>query len=181
VTRSVDDGPPPKTAYIGLKNSPNKPGVLSTGVNEQDDAARKEDVLRRTLAGEPLPETIGVKEQLEKVNRQYAAYEDAIEFVTREIEREKTALAIQYCEQQKPKEAELLRRVCKPMLELHAAWSEAYGFRQHLIDSGIGLRGLCLDLPDFLGAPNDKYNEMAMFLVIAKSKGYIKELPKDFR
>ena len=181
VTRSVDGGPPPKTAFIGIKNSPNKPGVLSTGANEQDETARKEDALRRTLAGETLPETIGVKEQLEKVTRQYAAYEHAIEFVTREIERERAVLAAEYCKKAKPTHDELMRKVCNPMLELHAAWKELNDFKQHLIDADIGLRGICLDLPDFLGAPNDKYSEMAEFLVVAKSKGYINELPKAYR
>jgi hypothetical protein len=181
VVRSVDEGPPPKTAFIGLKNSPNKPGVLSTGANEVDDAARKEDILQRTLAGETLPETTGVKEQLEKVNRQYAAYEDAIEHLDRQIDRERTVLAIQYCNQRKPEEAELMRRVCKSLIDLHAVWSELHKLKQHLVDSEIGLRGICLDLPDWLGAPSDRYSEMAEFLILAKSKGHIKELPKAYR
>jgi hypothetical protein len=178
VTRFTDPAPLQK-AYIGIKK-PLGQGVVSTGLDEQEEAARKEDILKRTLAGEPLAESTDIKAQLEREHRQGAAIEHAIEFVTREIEREKAVLAIQYCKELKPKYDDLLRRVCKPMLELHTAWSELYALKMHLVDSEVGLRGICLTMPDFLSTPNNQYSEMADFFRAVKREGYISKIPAEF-
>jgi hypothetical protein len=159
----------------------NKGVVFTGGIDEQAEAARKEDALKRTLAGEPLADSTSLKEKLEKEHRQWHAIEEAIEFRTREIEHERTALAIQYCKEQKPKHDDLLRRVCKTLWEFHAEWSELYKFKRHLIDHEIGLRGICLTLPDFLGAPNDKHSELADFLRAAKREGYVNSIPKEYQ
>src|SRR5258706_16314704 len=54
--------------------------VVTVGIDEQAEAASKAEELKRTLAGEPLADSTGVKEKLEKAHRQWAAIEDAIEF-----------------------------------------------------------------------------------------------------
>src|SRR5258708_7061121 len=87
-----------------------KKAVVPIGIDAQDEAASREDILKRTLAGEPLAESIGIQEKLAKEHRQWQAYEDAIEFLTREIERERTTLAIKYCEQCKPQHDDLKHR-----------------------------------------------------------------------
>jgi len=157
-----------------------KKAVVPTGIDEQDEAARREDALKRTLAGEPLADSTGIKEQLEREHLQWHAYENAIEFLTREIERERTVLSIQYCKELKPKHDDLLRRVCKPMLELHTAWSELNDLKRHLIDNSIGLHGLCLTMPDFLSTPNNPHSEMADFFRAVKREKYINSIPKEF-
>ena len=162
--------------------SARKSGVISTGgIDEKAETARNEDVLARTLRGEPLAEPTGTKEQLDKAHRQWAAIENAIEHVDREIQREKAALSIQYCNSLKAKEADLVRKVCKPMLELHSAWSDLYSLKRHLTDAEVGLRGICLIMPDFLSAPNNKFSEMGDFLRAARNAGYIKEIPVEYR
>jgi hypothetical protein len=182
VIRVVDDGPPSKTAHIGFKNSPRKPGVISTGVNEQNEAALKEGILKLTLAGETLPETTSVKEQLEKLDRQYAAYEDAIEFVNSEIETEKTAIAIQYSKQQKTKHDEIMRRLFKTLVDVHEVHSEWYSLKRHLIDTGVKLRGLCLTSPEeFLDTPLNKWSKVGDFFREGQRQGYIKEIPVEYR
>jgi len=158
-----------------------KSGVATSGTDEQNEAARREDALKRTLAGQPLSDSTGNKEKLDKEHRQWAAIESAIEFVERAIALEKGVLAIEYSKQLRPKHEELMRRVCKTMYELHTAWNELYGFKRHLIDSEIGLRGLCLTMPDFLSAPNNKYSEMADFFRAAQREGYVSSIPKEFK
>jgi hypothetical protein len=156
-------------------------GNVSTHPNaEQDQAARKDEVLRRTLAGEPLENSVDTRAQLEQNHRQSAAIEDAIEFLTREIDRERSVLSIQYCKDLKKKETELMSQICKTLVQLHSPMKELFGIKRHLIDHEIGLRGICLTLPDFLGAPN-QHSEMAQFLRQAKSDGYVSALPAELR
>jgi hypothetical protein len=180
VIRTTDPDAP-TAAFIGLKKSRDQPGVVSTGMGEQEVAASNEEILKRTLAGEPLADATDVKEQLAKEHRQCGAYQAAIEHLDREIAREKTILAKEHCKQLQQKEKELMVRICKPMLEMHAAYSEAYGLKRHLIDNEIGLHGLCLTLPEFLSTPNNPHSEFADFLRAAKREGYIKEIPSELR
>lgn len=178
VSRFTDPAPPEK-AYIGIKKTPDQSVVLS-GVSEQEAAARNEDVLKRTLAGERLADTPDIEEALAKEHRQGAAYERAIEHLSREIDRERTALAIKYSETCKPQHDELMRKLSKQFLDLHAAYSEIYSLKRHLIDNDIGLRGLCMNLPEFLSTPNNPHSEMADFFRAAKREGYIAKIPAEF-
>jgi hypothetical protein len=156
-----------------------KIAVVPIGIDEQDDAARRDDELRRTLAGEPLAESIGIQEKLAKEHRQWAAYEDAIEFITREIEQERTLLAIAYAKTLKPKHDQLMKNLGNPMLAVHAALLDIYEIKRHLIDNGVGLRGLCLTLPDFLSTPNNPYSELADWFRAMKREGYISSIPNE--
>jgi hypothetical protein len=180
VTRTTDPDTP-TAAFIGVKKTRDKPGVVSTGVGEQEVAASKEDILRRTLAGESLADFTSTEERLDKEHRRWAAYESAIEHLNREIEIEKSVLAKEYCKKLKSRHDDLMRQLCKPMLELHAAYSEAYDLKRHLVDSEIGLHGLFLTLPEFLSTPNNPNSEFADFLRAAKREGYIKEVPSELR
>ncbi len=156
--------------------------VAATGViSEQEEAARKADELQRTLNGESLADAASTREKFEREQRQWAAYESAIEFRTREIERAKTALAIEYCKTLKPTYDALMKRFCRPMLEAHAILLELHELKQHLIDTQAGLRGICLNLPDFLSAPNNQYSELADWFRAMKREGYINAIPKEFK
>jgi hypothetical protein len=158
-----------------------KPSAPASLDLETKEAARKAEVLKRTLAGEPLEHSADTNALLEHNQRQSAAIEDAIEFLTREIYLERSILSALYCKQLKPKEATLMSRICKSAVEAHAAWSELYELKRHLIDSEVGLRGLCLTLPEFLGAPNSKYSPLADFFRDAKRDGYISAIPVELR
>jgi len=167
---------------LALKaNLYNKPNVSTNPNFATDEAARKADALKRTLAGEPLENSADTKAKLEHEKKQSAAIDDAIEFLTREINRERSALSIQYCNQLKPKEAALMSIICKSMVELHAAWSELYNLKRHLIDSEVGLRNICHTLPDFLGAPNDRQGDFAQFCRDAHKLGFMKSIPAEYR
>jgi hypothetical protein len=72
-------------------------------------------------------------------------------------------------------------RICKSMLELHAAYSEAYSLKRHLLDSEIGLYGICLTPPEFLSNPSNPHSELSEFIRMAHRKGYIKEVPSELR
>jgi len=156
-------------------------GVISTGISEQNEAKRKADELQRTLNNEPLADAASIQEKLGRERRQYAAYEDAIEFRTREIDAEKTVLAIEYSKKIKPKHDDIMKRLGKPMLEFHSVFTEADDLRRHLIDNGVGLRGLCLNLPEFLSTPNNPYSDLADWFRAMKREGFINSVPKELR
>jgi hypothetical protein len=178
----VTDIEAPTAAFLGFKPRGGQASVVSTGSKEQDDMASKQDILNRTIAGESFADMPGIKEQLEKAQRQWAAFEDAIGHLTREIEREKDVLAAQYAKSLKPKHDDLMAKLCKSMLDVHAAWSDVYSLKRELIDSGIGLRGLCLNLPEsFLSTPANSYSELASFFATAKRDGHIREVPQSLR
>jgi hypothetical protein len=181
-TSIVLDDDSPKFARIGLKiSSDAKAVVLTGGIDEQKEAARRKDELERTLRGESLADTTDTKEALAQEHRQWKAYEDGIEHLNREIERERNVLAIQYCGQLKTKHTELMKKMCQPLLAFHAAYSELYALKRHLIDNEVGLRGLCLLTPDFASTPNNPHSELAEFFREAKREGYIKEVPAELR
>jgi hypothetical protein len=176
------DADAPTAAFIGIKKSRDQPGVVSTGMGEQEVAASNEDILRRTLAGESLADATDIKEQLAKEHRQWSAHESAIEHLTREIEKEKAALAMAYFKLIKPKHDEQMARLCKALLDVHTAWAGVYELKRHLIDSGAGLRGLCLTTPEsFLSTPTNPHSELSEFLRAAKREGFIREIPAEVR
>lgn len=178
---TVWDGDVAKFARIGLvhgrQQGQQEKGAVRTDSN--DETARRKEAIERTLAGESIVTPTSLREQYESEQSKLSATLDAIEFLAGEIEREKTALAIQYSKEMKPKHSALMDTVCKKILETHAAWRELYDLKRHLIDSGVGLRGLCLNLPDFLGTPVDPYSDMADFLRAAKNEGFISKLPAE--
>jgi hypothetical protein len=156
------------------------PGITLIGADEQETALN-DDILKRTLAGEPLSHTTGSKEKLDQEHRQLSAIENAIEFLDREIYKEKTALASQYCKTRLPDHDAKMKRLYAGLLETHSAWLDLYEMKRQLIDSGIGLRGICLNLPEsFLSTPNNSYSEMAEFFRIGKLEGYISKIPAEY-
>lgn len=168
---------PRNYAWIGFEDVPRS--VVSVD-SEQNETTRNEE-LKLTLAGNTIAPTVSVTEQLETEQRQWQAYEHAIEFRTREVDAERTALAKSYTKQCKPKHDQMMQRLTKSMVEMHSAYIELHDMNRSLVDSGIGLHGLCADLPEFLSSPRDKYSEMAEFLREAKREGYIKEVPAELR
>ncbi len=155
-----------------------KAGAVHTG--EPVESERDAD-LRRTLAGEPLAQSSDIRVLLDLAHRKRAATEDAIEHTMREIAKKKNVLAIEHCKSIKPKHDEQMRRLCKLLFDVHAVWSEIDGDRRELIDSGVGLRGVYLTLPDFLSTPNNQYSEFAAFMRAAKEAGFVNSIPKEFK
>jgi hypothetical protein len=151
-----------------------KSGVVSTGPNEQEEAARKADILARTLAGDSLTGT-GLKEQLDQANRNWAAIEDAIEHVDRQIYLERNALSKEYCKKVKPKYVDLITRLAKPMLELQTICGELNGLKRHLLDGEVGLHDIFqMKLPEFLTTSNSAHGEMFELFKDLKRAGYCK-------
>jgi hypothetical protein len=174
----VTDVEAPTAAFIGLKPRRDQVSVVATESVEPDEAA----IRARTLAGESLADMPSIKEQLEKENRQYAAYEDAISHLDREIERERDRLNAEYSKSLEPKHDEQMRKLLATALDMHTAWFEIHSMKHELIDSGIGLRnGLYLTLPEFLPNPSDPYSQMADWFRAVKAAGYIKEVPASLR
>ena len=68
-------------------NTSKQPGVITTGT-EQEEAARKADAIKRTIAGDSPADSSSAEEQIVRETRKWAATEDALEFVLREKEAE---------------------------------------------------------------------------------------------
>jgi hypothetical protein len=179
----VTDVDAPTAAQVGLKRRTDQLAVVSTGMKEEDEIARKQEALRRVLANEPLSTAASVDEQLANAHRQFAAHEDAIEFLQREIDCEKNRRSAEYAKSYKATHDKQMLALFASALDFHAKWSEVYAGKRHLIDSGVGLRdGMYLNLPEsFLGTPNNPYSDMAAWFTAAKRDGFIKEIPQSLR
>ena len=157
-------------------------GVLITGADsEKAEAARKAEALKRTLEGKPLADSTGVKEQKEKANREWVAYEDAIEFRTREIQVERNALAIEYTKKIKPQADQRMVKLGKAALDFHAAWLDANELRQHLIDEEVGLRGIFQTMPDWLSNARNPHSEFGEWVRALKGAGFISAVPAELK
>jgi hypothetical protein len=162
------------------KDSSKNPGVISTGiVSEKDEAARKAEGRRRSLANEPPADDASIDEQVVRLKRERAANVSAIEFLLRQIYDEKNRLSIAYCKTKKQLSDDILKRLGKSMLEVHKILCEAHELKRHLIDEGCGTRGLLSPLPEFL--PHDKFSQFADWLRDMKREGFISTVPTEIR
>lgn len=179
----VTDVDAPTATLIGFKRQRDELAVKTIGTSEEDEAAHKQEVLRRVLAGEQMVNEFTPKETLEKAQSDWAAYETGIDFINKEIEKEKNILYDQYAKSLVPMHHDKMTKLCSTLLEAHAAWSDVYGIKRNLIDSGVGLRhGLCNTLPEsFLGTPVNPYSDMAAWFTEAKRQGFLKEVPAPLR
>jgi hypothetical protein len=153
----------------------------TTGDTAQAEAKRQQDDLERTLAGEDLSDRPSNKALLDAANRRASAEDQAIEFLKGKIAAEKYKLSLEHCRASKPKEAEMMKRLFKILADAHSVHSEINDGRQNLIDSGIGLRGVFLDMPDFLGNPRDRHSELSEYFRRGKDAWFINAIPKAFQ
>jgi hypothetical protein len=153
----------------------------TTGDTAQAEAKRQQDDLDRTLKGEPLVERTDTNARLDELNRQAQAEERAVDFLKKQIAAERGKLSVEHCKALKPKEAEMMKRLYKSLADVHAVHSEINDARQNLIDSGIGLRGVFLDMPDFLDNPRSKHSELAEYFRRGKEAGFVNAVPKGFQ
>jgi hypothetical protein len=168
-----------KVARIGLLKTTQRKAVVST--DGKDEAARREDAIKKTLSGAPLVTPVSIQQELDAAKLQWTAAEDACEYLEKEIRKEKTALAIAYSAKLKPKADALVKSFCQKQLEALSVWKEIYEMKQFLIDNEIGLHGMLLNLPSFLGAPSDPYSDMSEFFRNAKVAGFISAVPVGMR
>jgi hypothetical protein len=160
-----------------VKEAASKAGASAATV-DPIETTRRAEVLQRTLAGEQVADGESAEVQLRNANMQLQALEDAMEFLDKEIRFEKKLLAIAYSKQNKHLHDNLMAKLCESLLKTHAAWGELFALKRHLIDSDVGLRGLCLTTPDFLGVPVDPYSDCADFFRAAKKDGFVDAVPK---
>jgi hypothetical protein len=147
---------------------------------EKEEPTRRADNRQRLLAGEPLPNnSTDVRRQ--HIQRELFAIDDAIRDIDQDVYRERDFLAIHYCKTLEPKEAALMSKTCKSAAEFHESYTALYGMKRHLIDNGIGLRNICLTLPDFLGPADDRGGAFASWFREAKRKGYTSDIPVELR
>lgn len=179
----VTDVDAPEAAFLGFKPQRNQAGVKAIGTSDEDDAAHKQEVLRRVLAGETIVNEPTITETLEKAQSDWAAYEAGIDFVNKEIAAEDNILADQYAKSFKGTHDKHMTALCASALDFYAKYAEAYDGKRHLIDSGVGLRdGMYHNLPEsFLSAPDNPWSDMAAWFTEAKRQGFIREVPQSLR
>jgi hypothetical protein len=155
----------------------------TTGTTVEADAKRRQDDLERTLRGEPLAERTDTKARLDELNRRAQAEESAINFLEKQIAAEKYKLAVEHCRALKPKEAKIMAALYKALADVHSAHCDLNDMRQTLIDDGIGLRGICLNMPDFLDNPRNKNSNLAEYFHEGHKNGFINAnvIPKAFQ
>jgi hypothetical protein len=161
-----------------VKETASKAGAIAA-TGDATEAARRAEALKRILGGEQVSDGDSIEVQLRAANMQLQALEDAMEFLDKEIRVEKKLLAVAYCKQKKPEHDRLMVKLCDSVLATHKAWKELHDMKRHLINSDVGLIGLCLTMPDFLGVPTDPYSEMADFFRAVKKEGFINAVPKE--
>ena len=166
--------------YSDAKDKAAHAGVIVTGIeSEKVEAARKADALKRTLANEPLEDTGSIEDKIAKIDRAWAAHENAIEFRDREIFVEREFLAVEYTKKIKPQADQRMVKLGKAALDFHAAWLDANELRQHLIDEEVGLRGIFQTMPDWLSNARNKHSEFAEWMRAMKRDGFISAAPKE--
>jgi hypothetical protein len=157
-----------------------KPGIVTTAADEEN-AARNAEIIKQTIAGHSLNEKTSNEEKLNQEHRQLAAIESAIEFVDRELYKQKHKLAVEHCKNKRPEHDAIMRRLYAALLETHSAWSELYALKRELIDTGIGLHGICQHTPEtFLSTPNNAYSPMADFFREGLRHGWTKKIPAEY-
>jgi hypothetical protein len=160
------------------KETASKAGATAATGEDATETARRAEALQRTLAGQQVANGESVEIQLRNANLQLQALEDAMEFLDKEIRVEKKLLAIAYSKTMKPKHDDRMRRLCASLLNTHAIWTELFSLKRNLIEAEVGLIGLCLIEPSFLGVPVDPYSDCADFFRAAKKDGFVDAVPK---
>ena len=169
---------PTKVAVLGVT----EPKVMANRTTGGDptEADRRKDDIERIARGEPLVERMDIELRINHEARKRAAIEAVIENLEKQIRDEKHRLAVAHCKASKPQEVERMGRLFKAIADVHAIYSEINDTRQDLIDSGIGLHGVYLLMPDFLGNPRNRYSELGDYFRDGKRLGYINSIPKVF-
>jgi hypothetical protein len=165
-----------RTTGTPVQVASRNPGVLVT-TDDEGMKSRNDDILKRTLAGEPLEQKESDREKLEQEHRQLSAIEHAIEHLDGEIYKEKSILAAQYCQTRVAEHDTMMKRLYAALIETHSAWSDLSALKQQLVDSGIGTRGICTNLPSFLPAALNPYSDWADYFREGKRHGYINKIP----
>jgi hypothetical protein len=171
----------PTVLRLTPKELTSRAGVVSTGNSEQNEAARKAESIRRTLAGEHVDYT-DTKAELEHAHKRRAEVEDALEFINREQKRERDALGAQHCKLTLPEHEEKMRRLFKALLEAHAVHSELSEMRRQFVDSAIPTRGILQLMPDIdeiLGNWKNPHCRLADLFRAGKRDGYISKVPSE--
>jgi hypothetical protein len=161
----------------------NRAGVVSTGNAEQNEAARKAESIRRTLAGEHV-DYIDTRAELKHAHKRRAEIEDVLEFICRERKREKDALGAQHCKLTLPEHDEKMRRLFNALLEVHAVHSELSEMRRQFFDSAIPTRGILQLMPDIdeiLGNSKNSHSRLADLFRAGKDAGYISKVPSELK
>jgi hypothetical protein len=151
------------------------------GDTEAAERQRRQDDLEAILKGEPMAVRPDVNVLLDACNRRAQAEEAAVVFLKKQIAAENFKLSSERCKALKPIEAEMMKKLYKLLAEVHAVHSEIHDKKESLIGSGIGLIGIFLNTPDFLGNPRDKQSDLAQFFRNGVTNGFISVVPGDLR
>ena len=112
---------------------------------------------------------------------EWRAIEEAKEIQLRRIAQLKKQAETKLCHSLKPAHDKIMARLCKSLVETHAAYVDLFRMKRGLANNGIGFCGLFNVEPEFLDPPTDRTTHLADFFRDAKKVGYITSVPAELR
>jgi hypothetical protein len=137
--------------------------------------------IARVMNHEDIPLEAGVDGLLNNIAAQTSALDDAIHLTEAKIRLEKVAASRHVCERLLPEHDKAMKRLCAGLLEAHTAYAELWQIERALKNKGIGLYGICSNLPAFFDSPNDKASDLASFFRQAVADRHLSAVPKELR
>jgi len=156
-----------------------KAKLLDQRIRTGPTADDRESEVARVLANEPSQNP---KDEFEKALRDFRALEDAERQQMLRVEAIKKEACRKICEDLRPLEIKLMKKLASGLYDAHSVWGEVYAIKRALQDKGIGLGGLFeVDPQEFFGSPLDRTSDFAGFMRDCVRAGYLGSLPKEFR
>jgi hypothetical protein len=151
-------------------------GLKTNGALSSND----DSLVQSVLAGEPFlaPD---IDAELNRLTAEWRAIEEAKEIQTRIIAAEEKGAGAKLREAIKPTHDKIMVRLCKALVDTHAAYSELFRMKRELAGNGIGLGNLFDADPEFLEIPTDRASCLAEFFREAIKGGFMTTMPKELR
>ncbi len=150
---------------------------------DKDESARNDDIIKRTLAGEPLAQTVSNQELLAQEHRQLSAIENAIVFLDKEIYKERAALAIQLRKTQKAADDANMKSLFAALAEVLPSFAKASEHRRQFIDNGIppgDIGSMIPAIEEVLGNSRNPHSPLAELFREAHRRGFIATVPESY-
>jgi hypothetical protein len=147
----------------------------------QNNIDNKESRIAIVLSGKDIPASNDVDAQLTTEMLQWESINEAQQVIDKQIRTASYKAATALCKSLKPEHDKIMVRLASSLLDVLKAHAELFSLKQQLIDNGSGLVGICLLMPSFLDAPNNRYSPLAEFLRAAKAENYISAVPKELQ
>jgi hypothetical protein len=147
-----------------------------------EDTADNDSNIAMILAGGDIELKPDLKAQLAQTMKQWRVVDDAIEVLSRKINKAKREAAIKVVAGLKPEHDAIMARLCASLVEAHHARAKLWVMKRAMIDNEIGVFGdVCELLPDEILGLLNPYSSLAAFLRESVKLGFLKSAPAQLR